>query len=193
MEYLWWSLILLGLGLAFLVLEFFVPSGGVLGVLCGLAIIGSIIVGFLASLTVGASVLITALIAVPLVLGLGVRFWPETSMGKQMLIQRPESSDEVLPTTEGYRGLNELIGHRGLARSVMMPSGVVEIDNRQYDAVSAGMPIDPGQPVIVMAVETQRLVVRPDNTTIVAQLAEGASTDPLAAEIADPFAEEPLL
>lgn len=192
MEFVWWSLILLALGLLFLVAEFFVPSGGVLGILCGLSIVGAIIVGFLAGPSVGAGVLVTSLIIVPTMIGLGVRYWPDTPIGKQMLIPRPESADDVLPATETYRGLHELIGHRGLARSVMMPSGVVEIGKRQYDAVSAGMPIDPGQPIIVMGVEIHRLIVRPDNT-IVAQLAQQRSDDPLEAEIADPFADEPAL
>ena len=192
MEYVWWSLILLGLGLFFMVLEFFVPSGGVLGILAGLSILGAIVVGFLAGFNIGAGVLITSLIVVPVLFSVGLRLWPHTPIGKQILIPLPASSDEVLPTTEAYRGLHGLIGHRGLARSLMMPSGVVEIGHRQYDAVSAGMPIDPGQPIIVMGVETQRLVVRPDNT-IVAQLAEEKAADPLAAEIADPFADEPVL
>lgn len=189
MDYVWWSIALLALGLVFLVLEFFVPSGGILGVLCGVSIVSAIVVGFLAGPTVGSAILMTALIVVPALLALGVRYWPDTPIGRQVLITRPESSEEVLPDTEAYRGLNHLIGHRGIARSVMMPGGVVEIDNRQYDAVSAGMPIDPGQPVIVMAVETRRLVVRPDNSTIVAQYAEAQPTDPLASEIPDPFAE----
>ncbi len=192
MEYFWWSLILLALGVSFMVLEIFVPSGGVLGVLSGLSYIGAIIIGFLAGPATGVGVLVTVLIAVPVMMGLGVRYWPTTPIGRQILIQPPESPDEVLPETEGYRELRHLVGHRGLARSLMMPSGVVEIGRRQYDAVSAGMPIDPGQPVIVMGVETQRLIVRPDNS-IVAQLADDKPSDPLAAEIADPFADEPAL
>jgi membrane-bound ClpP family serine protease len=192
MEYFWWSLILLGLGLFFMLLEMFVPSGGVLGVLSGLSLIGAIVVGFLAGPGVGAGVLVTALIAVPLMMALGVRLWPHTPIGRQILIQPPESPDEVLPETEAYRELRHLVGHRGLARSLMMPSGAVEIGHRQYDAVSAGMPIDPGQPIVVMGVETQRLIVRPDNS-IVAELAEDRPADPLAAEVADPFADEPAL
>jgi membrane-bound ClpP family serine protease len=192
MEYVWWSLLLLGIGLVFMVLELFLPSGGVLGVLSGLALVGAVIVGFLAGPTVGAGVLVTALIIVPVMLSLGVRLWPHTPIGKQMLIPLPESSDEVLPATEEFRGLQRLIGQRGLARSLMMPGGVVEIGGRQYDAVSEGMPIDPGQPILVMGVETHRLIVRPD-TTIVAQYAAEKPADPLAAEIPDPFADEPAL
>ena len=81
-----------------------------------------------------------------------------------------------------------------IARGTMLPSGLVVIEGKTYDAVSEGMAIEAGQTVLVVAVSTQRLVVRPDNT-IRAELAETApthaagSSDPLAQEIADPFAE----
>jgi membrane-bound ClpP family serine protease len=189
MDYLWWSLLLLVVGLVFLVLEFFVPSGGVLGVLCGLSLVAAVIVGFFAGPVTGVGVLVTTLIAVPLLFTLGIQLWPQTPIGKQILIPRPESPADVLPETESYRGLAILVGRRGISRSLMLPGGIVEIDNRQYDAVTAGMAIDPGQPVVVMGVETQRLVVRPDNSTIAAELADGSPIDPLVAEIPDPFAD----
>jgi membrane-bound ClpP family serine protease len=101
----------------------------------------------------------------------------------------------VLPDTEGYRGLKDLIGKRGTARGTMLPSGIVVINGKPYDAVSEGTPIEAGQTVLVVSVSTQRLVVRPD-TTIRAELVESApsatsviSGDPLAQQIADPFAE----
>ena len=69
------------------------------------------------------------------------------------------------------------------------------IDGKTYDAVSEGMPIEPHQPIIVVSVSTQRLVVRPDNT-IQAQLAEtapaaspGQKQRAAVADIPDPFAE----
>jgi hypothetical protein len=79
----------------------------------------------------------------------------------------------------------------------MLPSGLVLIDGKSYDAVSDGMAIEPGQAIIVVSVSTQRLVVRPD-TTIPAELADtsagnspgGASpSGPLVTDIPDPFAE----
>ena len=53
----------------------------------------------------------------------------------------------------------------------MLPSGMVVIDGKTYDAVSEGVPIEAEQTVLVVGVSTQRLVVRPD-TTIRAELAE---------------------
>src|SRR5436189_236087 len=53
-----WALVLLLLGLVFLVLEFFVPSGGALAVMCALSFLGAIVVGFFAGPWTGASILL---------------------------------------------------------------------------------------------------------------------------------------
>jgi membrane protein implicated in regulation of membrane protease activity len=145
----------------------------------------------------GITILLTVCVAVPTALSLAVRWWPNTPIGRMILIARPESSDEVLPETVQYRGLKELVGRRGLAKGLMLPSGSVVIDGKLFDAVSEGVAIEPGTAVVVVNVSTQRLVVRPD-TTIRAELA-GASprspvvatdpSQPLVADIPDPFAE----
>ena len=108
-----------------------------------------------------------------------------------MLIQRPKSPAEVLPETLAYRGLNELVGRRGQAKGLMVPSGSVLIDGKTYDAVSEGLPIEPHEPIVVVGVSTQRLIVRRDNA-IRAELATSeavAPQGPLVADIPDPFAE----
>jgi membrane-bound ClpP family serine protease len=192
-----WAIILLLLGLVFLVLEFFIPSGGALAVMCALSFLAAIIVGFMAGPWTGVAVLLAVCVIVPSAVGAAVKWWPDTPIGKLMLIQRPRSSDEVLPETVAYRGLKDLVGRRGKAKGLMVPSGIVLIDGKTYDAVSEGLPIERNQPIIVVNVSTQRLVVRADNT-VQAELAEeppaaaGANpNEPLVADIPDPFAEEP--
>ncbi|MEX2176090.1 MAG: NfeD family protein [Pirellulaceae bacterium] len=186
-----WALLLLLLGLVFLVLEFFIPSGGVLGLLCGLSLVAAIVVGFMAGPWTGLGILITEGVLVPAAMAAAVRWWPDTPIGRRMLI-RPQTSDEVLPDTEAYRGLQVLVGRRGTAKGTMLPSGSVVIEGRNYDAVAEGMVIEAGQTVLVVAVSTQRLVVRPD-ATIRAELVETAPAanpnDPLTQQFADPFAE----
>jgi len=194
-DYATWAILLLLLGLVLLVLEFFVPSGGALAVACALSFLAAIIAGFLAGPWTGVLVLLAVCVIVPTSAGAAVRWWPDTPIGKLILIQRPRSADEVLPETVAYRGLRDLVGRRGRAKGLMLPSGLVLIDGKTYDAVSEGMAIEPGQQVIVVHVSTQRLVVRPDNT-IEAQLADNAPavparnpSEPLVADIPDPFAE----
>ena len=195
MSPLTWSILLLVLGLVFLVLEFVIPSGGALGVLCALSFLAAIVVGFFAGPWTGTVVMLSVCLIVPLAVSAAVRWWPDTAVGKLMLVERPGSSDEVLPETVAYRGLKDLVGRRGQSKGLMMPGGNVIIDGKSYDAVSEGQSIEPHQPVIVVGISTQRLVVRSD-TTIQAQLADQApgppavdSSQPLIADIPDPFAE----
>jgi membrane-bound ClpP family serine protease len=191
-----WAILLLLLGLAFLILEFFIPSGGALGVMCALSFLAAIIVGFMAGPWTGGAILLSVCVIVPSAVAAAVKWWPDTPIGKLVLIQRPRSADEVLPETVAYRGLKDLVGRRGRAKGLMVPSGLVLIDGKSYDAVSEGMPIEPNQPVIVVNISTQRLIVRADNT-IEAQLADPAPAassapdrnQPLVADIPDPFAE----
>ncbi len=189
-----WAFLLLLLGLIFLVLEFFIPSGGALAVLCALSLLAAIVVGFMAGPWTGLSIMVLEGVIVPAALAAAVKWWPETPIGRMILIPRPQSPDEVLPETENYR-LQNLVGKRGTARGTMLPSGLVVIDGKTYDAVSEGKPIEAGETVLVVAISTQRLVVRQDNT-IRAELADttptpaaAASADPLAQTFADPFSE----
>lgn len=190
-----WAIALLLLGLLFLILEFFIPSGGALGAMSALSFLAAVIVGFMAGPWSGAIMLLAVCLIVPTAVGVAVRWWPETPFGRIMLVPRPSSSDEVLPETLAYRGLKDLIGRRGESRGLMVPSGSVLIDGKAYDAVSEGTTIEPHQAVLVVGISTQRLIVRPDNT-IRAQLADASPTaatlptnEPLVADIPDPFAE----
>jgi membrane-bound ClpP family serine protease len=161
MEMVVWSILLLLLGLGLIFLEIFVPSGGLLSCLSALAIVASLVVAFLGGIQFGVLMLGITSVVLPTIVALALKWWPHTPIGRLILIQRPKSPDDVLPESEEYRGLEELVGRRGKTRSCMMPSGAVRIENRTYDAISEGMPIDAGQWVEVIDVRTHRIVVRP--------------------------------
>jgi membrane-bound ClpP family serine protease len=179
MSLLFWALVLLLAGCVFLVLEFFVPSSGTLGVLAALSFVAAIVLAFMAGPVYGTATFVAVLIIVPTACLLAVKYWPETPIGRMMLIQRPQSPDEVLPETEAYRGMQHLVGRHGLAKSLMMPGGVVEIDHKSYDAVSDGTAIEPGTRIIVVSISTQRVVVRPDDNIPTEHFAE----EPLVAQV----------
>lgn len=191
MEMLFWSMLLLLIGLTLIFLEIFVPSGGAVACLAALAIVGSIIVAFLGGVEYGIGVLAVTAILVPAAVAAALRWWPRTPIGRRMLIPPPKSPDDVLPESEAYRGLKALIGKQGVARSRMLPSGLVRIDDRVYDAVSEGMPIDQGQRVKVVDVRTCRIVVRPVSDEETAA-ASPASEDLLSRPIDSLGLDDPL-
>jgi membrane-bound ClpP family serine protease len=151
-----WSILLMLLGCALVVLEVFIPSGGVLSVLAAAALIGSIVIAFQRGPVTGFVFVLSTVIAVPLALGLAFKYWPKTPIGKAFLGERPTEA-EVAP--EDSR--RALLGRVGVTRSKMLPSGAVEIDGQMVDAVTQGQAIDPGQYVVVLEVRANRVVVRP--------------------------------
>ena len=177
MDALLWSLLLLVVGLAFIVLEVFIPSGGVLSILAAVAIIGSLVMAFSGGWVPGVIMTVTMMIVLPLVVAGVIRWWPHTPIGRLIVLETPESEDEVLPDSPEYRDLKLLVGRRGVARTKMLPSGAVTIDGNVYDALADGMAIDPGQPILVTAIRTNRLIVVADDRIVDAP---PAPDDPLA-------------
>jgi membrane-bound serine protease (ClpP class) len=151
-----WSILLMLVGCVVLVLEVFIPSGGVLAVISAAAFIGSIVIAFQRGPVTGFTFVMSTVVAVPLVLMLAFHYWPKTKIGKAFLGELPRDED-VLPD-DPHR---VLIGRVGVARSKMLPSGAVEIDGQMIDALSQGQAIEPGQYVVVTEVRANRVVVRP--------------------------------
>jgi membrane-bound ClpP family serine protease len=166
MNELIWSLLLLLAGLGLLVLEAFVPSGGVIGVLSVLSIVASIVVAFMGGWHIGLIMLVTTMVVVPALMAAGVKWWPRTPIGRAIVLEPPASGDDVLPETERQRKLQSLVGRAGVAKTKMLPSGVVVIDGETYDAVGEGMAIEPGQGIRVTAVRTNRIVVRLEDLSL---------------------------
>jgi hypothetical protein len=86
MDALVWIVALLVVGLAVLVLEVFLPSGGVLGFLSVLAIGAAIVMAFVEQgAALGLTVLAISFVAVPAVLALAFRWFPDTPLGRRVL------------------------------------------------------------------------------------------------------------
>ena len=151
-----WAILLMLLGCGLVVLEVFIPSGGLLSFFSAVTIIASIVMAFRHNATTGLGFIVLTLVAVPSTLALAFKVWPHTPMGKSFL--------GVLKTTEELTPVDsrrELVGKLGVAKSKMLPSGSVQIDGTHFDAVTQGGAIDKGQAVVVVEVQGNRVVVRP--------------------------------
>ena len=163
MEPLVWSTLLLLLGLTLVMAEVFVPSGGILGLLAITSLLASVSLAFYhEGAQVGLVFLTVTAVLVPSALVLAFRYWPQTPMGRRILLDVPRG-EEVLPDTPERRTLRQLVGKLGVAKTVMLPSGAIVIDGRTIDALSEGMPIEAGQQVRVIEVHGNRVVVRPSD------------------------------
>lgn len=190
MDYLAWAFILLLLGLALVALEFFLPTGGVLGFLSVCTVLAAIVLAYLSGPLHGFLFLGVTVVAVPTVLAVAVKVWPETPMGRRLLL-RPPSSEEVLPDDEDRRSLRSLVGQTGRAKTKMLLSGAAVIGGRTVDAVSESMPIEPGQLIRVVAVQGNLVVVRAIEEAPSAETADDRLSRPIESLGIEPF-DEPL-
>jgi len=158
MDPIYWSFLLLAVGFAFIVLEVFIPSAGLLGILAGCFLIAGIVFAFMEGYYTGAIVLLLTFLAAPAYMALTVYIWPHTPIGKLVLLNDPRA-DRDASSNEHYRKMTGLIGQLGVAKSEMILSGQIVVEDEKYDAISDGFPIEAGTPIKVVAVKGNRIYV----------------------------------
>ena len=102
-----WAVLLILVGLALAAMELFIPSGGVLAFLAVSALGGAIVLGFMQGSAVGLGILVVVMIGLPVTLILLFRVWPQTPIGRRILL-RVQTSEDVLPDDPKQRKLKEL-------------------------------------------------------------------------------------
>ena len=158
---MYWALILLLAGLGVVAVELFIPSAGILGVIAATLIVSGIVVGFLDSLSTGALMLMITVVALPVLLTAMFKIWPHTPLGKRILLKDLKPED-VLPKSSHYKKRNEsMIGKLGIAKTKMLPSGIVVVDGEKFDAISEGFAIEQGDAVKIVDVREHRIYVQP--------------------------------
>jgi membrane-bound ClpP family serine protease len=161
MDPIYWAVILLAVGLLLVLLEFLIPSSGILGVLAALSILSAIVMAFnergpiIGMLFIGITV-----VSIPLLFMAGFKILPHTPIGRQLISESP-SGDEVISEMATRRNMREMIGWIGRSTSPMLPSGSIEVEGQTLDAVSQGMAIDANTPVKIIDVQGTRIIVRP--------------------------------
>jgi membrane-bound serine protease (ClpP class) len=182
---MYWPFLILLAAVVLLIMEAFVPSGGVLGVMSATAFVAAICAAFAyGGLKLGTAFMAVTALVIPVLIYALIKVWPMTPFGKRILIQPPESS-QVLPQL--HRDRQQLVGQHGVAISPLLPAGAIRIGGRTLDAISDGMTIEKGTPVEIIAVRNNSLVVRPATAPHQAASADAAQAGPLNAVIPDPF------
>lgn len=159
------ALYAIALAIAFYVIaiaEIFIPSGGFLGLSAVVIAVTSIIIGYTYSGTLAVTLTLIYVITTPILVGLMIRLWPNTQIGRRMLNRETLEAESALPerTTIDGTPLSEFVGRIGTATSDLLPSGEVRIDGHRTGAVSTGLPIDAGTLVFVVRLNAGTLQVR---------------------------------
>ena len=168
--YIVWGAALLGLFLFLVVIELFLPSGGLIGLLAGIAAIGSVIAFFKYDNTWGWASIGVYIVLVPAIVWFFLKVWLTSSFGRQMILGGDEletetGSDNAVIASERKRRerlaeLTALIGSHGVAATALRPVGTVRIDDRLVDAMSETGIIEPGEDVVVTDAYDNQIKVR---------------------------------
>lgn len=161
MTFLAYALGLFVLALVIFVIDIMIPSGGVLIGVTGLLILGSVYCAFLHSVTTGIWMVIATCLSMPLMFWLFLEIWPRTPMGKRLIVE-PTPAEEFVWSDAGEAGTAiSLLNAIGVTMCEMLPSGLVQIGNKTYEAFSETGPIEEGVQVKVVRLDVGRLVVIP--------------------------------
>jgi membrane-bound serine protease (ClpP class) len=156
-----WGLIgLAAIGLAALIVELFVPAGGIIGLVGLGSIVAAIVKAFNDfGTTTGSIFLIGSLIIVPALFILYFSYFPRTFMGRRLILGSRQEREEGYSNAPRQE-YGELPGQEGVAETPLRPAGTVKIEGRRYSAVTFGDFLDQGSPVVVKRVEGNRIVVK---------------------------------
>ena len=161
-----WEILLFAVGVILILLEVFViPGFGVAGIGGIVLVVGGLTMSLLDNRDFdfrGVSGFDTGRAALTVLLGLGIGFslvvWLSNRIGHRGPLRRlalHADLEEAVSTPS----LAELVGKRGVAVTVLRPSGTVDIEGEPYDSVSESGFIAPGTPVCVVRFENAQLYV----------------------------------
>ena len=172
--YLWWGIALTVVALALFLVEFAIPSGGLIALLSGTAAIGSIFAFFMYSNVAGATALGIYVVGTPILLVFVFKLWLNSPLSNRMVLGG--NKDLAEPGEESYHEsvkvraerlsqLQGLIGAKGKTITSLRPVGVVKIDGQRIDAMAESGVIESDVDVVVTDIYDNQVKVRPCEET----------------------------
>lgn len=156
------AILLLLLSMVLLFAEVLIPSGGLLFfgsmVALGCAVWSGWSAWWYTNPAMFWTFVVGALVLLPASVGAAIQVWPHTPMGKQL---EPPTAEEVTPFVAEQQRLGRMIGQLGETVTPLNPAGMVLIDGERVHCFSEGLIVDRGVRVRVLAVQGNRVLVRP--------------------------------
>lgn len=144
---------LLAAGALLIGAEIFVP-GAVLGTLGGIALFAAVIVAFDIGSACGFYTLFGVLILTVLTVAVWIKFFPRSGIGRKMTLSEDGKTFKASDSKQA------LVGQAGTTVSQLRPAGFALIGGKRMDVVTEGGIVEQNQPIKVVKVEGNRIVVR---------------------------------
>jgi len=155
-----WGLLLLGVAAFLGVMEFFIPSAGIIGIVALLVAIAGVICLWTHETAWGVTGLLSVLVIAPTGTYFGFKVLPYTPIGKGLILSNPEPSENDEAANSPLILRMALVGQEGLAQTDLRPIGVVKIAGARHDAVAETGYIPQGSTVKVVSADGIQLKVR---------------------------------
>ena len=148
--------ILLVVGMILLIIEAFVPSFGVIGIIGIVLLLLSI---FLTAKTFleGVIMFLILLVIAVILLVIVIRIATKSRLSKKLI------NTDTFSEEQGYLGVQDMsakVGLKGKSVTILRPAGKAVFDGEILDVVTKGEFVEEGKEVIVEQVEGNRIVVK---------------------------------
>lgn len=147
------------LGFGAIILEFFVPSAGIIGVIgTGCVITGIVFTYTNFGLMAGTIFLVACAIIGPFLLFTYFKIFPKSFMGKRLILDKKMNKEEGYVSGESNT-YNELLNKEGITETKLRPIGKAIIENKSYNVTTLGDFINKETKIKVIQIEGNRIVV----------------------------------
>lgn len=149
------NIILAVIGFAAIILEFFVPAAGIIGILGGGCVITATVFTYLNyGLIPGTLFLFSCLIIGPIIFILYFKLFPKSFVGKRLILHKTLANEDQ---TEN------LLDQKGVCLTPLRPVGEILINDKRYNGLTRGEFISKDSSVVVVAVEGNKIIVKPED------------------------------
>lgn len=158
MSVMFWPFVFLAIGLLLIMLEVFIPSGGLIGLCSIVCLVLCLWYAFANSVGLGLTFMMIDLVALPLTVALAFSLWSRTPLGRKFFLRPPAPEEIEVSHTDHH--LEILVGQVGRSLTPLRPCGHVEIDGRRIDALAEEGFLPAEVPVRVLRIKADQVVVR---------------------------------
>ncbi len=158
-QWMVFAILAFGVAITLLVLEAFLPSGGVLGLLAGFCALAGIVMFFQFDTVWGMASMAIALLATPFIIGAMLWVWPNTPIGRALTLE--DEQERINKNVHGSEHENSIqVGLEGKALTELRPVGACRLGGQRIDCISHSGVIEKGTTVRVIRVEGNSIKVK---------------------------------
>lgn len=145
-------------GVILLTLELFIPSFGIIG-LAGIALTVYSLFDAFDNNKLSLIVLFSSAAAIVISVTIFVKLGFTAKVFDKFVLADRQSKERGFNSKKDY---SFLIGQKGLAKTILRPTGVVVLDGKQFDAKAEGDFIQKGKNILVTEIKDGHIIVKED-------------------------------